>query len=73
MPVLDLAVWMEQDKDGDSTVWWKHYRKPVTNLLFMLEKSAMPLKVKRTTLSQEVIRILRNCRLDIPGKRRQLC
>ena len=66
MPVLDLAVWIEKDKDGDNTVWWQHYRKPVTNLLFILEKSAMPLKVKRTTLSQEVIRVLRNCRLDIP-------
>ena len=32
----------------------------------MLEKSAMPYKIKRTTLTQETIRILRNCRRDLP-------
>ena len=66
MPVLDLSVWMDKDADGDRTVWWQHYRKPVTNTLLMMEKSAMPAKVKRTTLTQEVIRILRNCRLELP-------
>ena len=41
---------------------------PKTNANFqvMLECSAMPLKVKRTVLTQEVIRILRNCRTDLP-------
>ena len=66
MPVLDLSVWVEKDADGHKSIWWQHYRKPVTNMLLMMEKSAMPAKVKRTTLTQEVIRILRNCRLELP-------
>ena len=62
MPVLDLACWLGEE----GTVWWQHYRKPVANFLVMLERSAMPSKMKRTVLTQEVIRILRNCRDDLP-------
>ena len=66
MPVLDLSVWVDDDDEGVRMLWWQHYRKPVTNTLLMMEKSAMPMKIKRTTLTQEVIRILRNCRLEMP-------
>ena len=61
MLVLDLKFWM----GDDGTVWWEHYRKTMTNYLVMLECSAMPNQMKRTTLTQEGVRVLRNCRLDI--------
>ena len=61
MPVLDLACWVGEE----GTVWWEHYRKPMANFLLMLESSAMPNKIKRTTMVQEGVRILRNCRLDL--------
>jgi len=38
------------------------------NPLLMLEMSAMPASMKRTALTQEVIRILRNCRPGLPHK-----
>ena len=49
----------------EGTVWWEYYRKPMANFLLMLESSAMPNKIKRTTMVQEGVRILRNCRLDL--------
>ena len=61
MPVLDLQCWVGED----GTVWWEHYRKPMSNYLVMLECSAMPSKIKRTCLTQEAVRVLRNCRLDL--------
>ena len=45
---------------------WQHYRKPVANFLVMLQSSAMPTRIKRTVLTQEVIRALRNCRFELP-------
>ena len=63
MPVLDLACWISEE---DGTLNWTHYRKPMANFNVMMEFSAMPLKVKRTSLTQEVIRILRNCRKELP-------
>ena len=38
----------------------------MTNYLEMLECSAKPQKIKRTCLTQEAIRVLRNCRLYLP-------
>ena len=38
----------------------------MTNYLVMLECSAMPKQMKRTTLTQEAVRVLRNCRQELP-------
>ena len=40
--------------------------KPMANPLLMMKISAMPAKVKRTTLVQEVVRIRRNIRTGLP-------
>ena len=61
MPALDTQHWVEGDK-----VMYEHYRKPMANPLVMMECSAMPVKVKRTTLTQEVIRIHRNTSKHLP-------
>ena len=50
-----MTKWVEDNK-----VLYKNYRKPVANELLMLEMSAMPAGMKRTVLTQEVIRIRRN-------------
>ena len=62
MPVLDLKCWV----GPDNSLWWQLYRKPVSNYFVILANSAMPWKIKRTSLTQKVVRILRNCRLDLP-------
>ena len=61
MPLLDLQVWVE-----GGLVLYQHYRKPMANPLLMLELSAMPAAMKRTALTQEAVRILRNCRPGLP-------
>ena len=58
MPILDVEVRMREDK----TVDWRHYRKPMASPFTILNDSAMPGKVKRLTLVQEGIRVLRNTR-----------
>ena len=58
MPILDVEVRMREDK----TVDWRHYRKPMDSPYTILNNSAMPGKVKRLTLVQEGIRVLRNTR-----------
>ena len=47
-------------------VWYEHYRKPMANDLLMMEISAMPAKIKRATLAQEVVTIRRNISPDLP-------
>ena len=61
MPLLNLQVWVEDNK-----VLYENYRKPVANELLMLEMSAMPAGMKRTVLTQEVIRIRRNIHPGLP-------
>ena len=61
MPLLNTQVWVE-----DKKVMYENYRKPVANELLMLEMSAMPAGMKRTVLTQEVVRIRRNIHPELP-------
>ena len=61
MPLLDTQVWVEGNK-----VLYEHYRKPVANPLVMLQMSAMPGDMKRTVLTQEVVRVRKNISLELP-------
>ena len=61
MPALDTQLWVEGGK-----VLYEFFRKPMANPLVMLQCSAMPAKVKRTTLTQEVVRILKNTSRGLP-------
>ena len=67
LPILDLQCWMEKIHITNQ-VYYEFYRKPMSNRQLMMSQSAMPEKVKRITLTQETIRILRNCHLDLPWK-----
>ena len=61
MPLLDLQCWVEGNQ-----LLYQHYRKPMTNPLLMMELSAMPAEMKRTALTQEVVRIRKNCHPGLP-------
>ena len=63
MPILDLEVAMKDDK-----VMYRHYRKKIANPLVIHQRSAMPSKIKRTCLTNEVIRIMRNTSRDAPDE-----
>ena len=49
-----------------NVVQYNDYRKPCSNPLVMLEMSAMPAAMKRTALTQLVVKIRRNTRPDLP-------
>ena len=66
LPILDLQCWPSNTSETGTTIFYEFYRKPMANRQVMLYRSAMPEQVKRTTLSQEVIRILRNCHPKLP-------
>ena len=61
MPALDVQIWVE-----DGKVRYQHFRKPMANSLVMMKCSAQPEKTKRTSLTQEGIRILKNTSLELP-------
>ena len=45
--------------------WWRFFKKPVASKFFIMNRSAVPSKVKRATLAQEGLRRLRNTRPDL--------
>ena len=62
LPILDMKVWM----DGEGTVLYTHYEKPMSNRSVLNSKSAHPASCKRSVHTQEVLRRILNCskRLD---------
>ena len=68
MPILDIAVKAEENQ-----ISYIFYKKPVSNHLVMLERSAMPPQMKRSSLVQEGMRRLCNTRpmLHCHGQRRR--
>ena len=55
LPVLDLEIWVENDK-----VEFSFYQKPMSSPYVNLFRSALPIKTKRNSLFQEGIRRLQN-------------
>ena len=47
-------------------LYYYYYRKPMANWLLMPENSALAMSVKRTSLTQYGLRILRNTKLEVP-------
>ncbi len=63
MPILDLEVMVKNNK-----ILYQHYRKGMANFMVLMAKSAMPMKMKRVCMVQEVIRIMRNTCSDLEDK-----
>ena len=57
MPILDLKVWVETTVNG-SKIMHEHYVKPMATKAVINARSAMSWRVKRTVLTQEVLRIM---------------
>ena len=62
MSILDLKVTVSDMGD----IHYQFYRKPMAQHQTILEKSAMPMRMKIQALSQEVIRILKNTKGSLP-------
>ena len=62
VPILDLKVWVnEEDK-----VVHEYYMKPVSSKSVINNRSAMPLKDRRTVITQEILRIVLRCSPLLP-------
>lgn len=59
--ILDLKVWMSGNK-----VMHEYYAKQISSKVVTCNRSAMPLKDKRTVLIQEILRIILRCSPRLP-------
>ena len=56
LPMLDVQMWTQNNR-----IRYSFYEKPMVSRLVIMEKSALPMKVKIQILAQEVVRRRRNC------------
>ena len=57
VPILDLKVGVNED----NKVVHEYYMKPVSSKAVINNRSAMPLRNKRTVITQEILRIILRC------------
>ena len=62
VPILDLKVWVNED----NKVVHEYYMKPVASKAVIDNRSAMPLRDKRTVITQEILRIILRCSPLLP-------
>ena len=65
LPILDMSCWVEEDH-----VLYEHNTKPIASNLVIPQRSSIPEKVKRATITQMAIRILENTSLELPWSRK---
>ena len=61
LPILDLKVWIGEVGNDTYKVVTSHYMKDVSTRAVINERSSHPENMKRNVLTNEVLRILRNC------------
>ena len=79
MPLLDVKVWLQEyemnaEENGNESkeerkqrrIMYEHYRKEMASKMTIHARSALPHNQKRNILTQEVIRILKNCSQELP-------
>ena len=60
VPMLDLKLWIDI-VDGVVRILHEHYEKSMATKMLIHAESAIPLRVKRTVLTQEMLRVLLHC------------
>ncbi len=66
VPILDVKMWTEKVSDNKYRVMHEFYMKDVSSKSVVHARSALPWDVKRTVLTQEILRVLVNCSVDLP-------
>ena len=66
IPILDLKVWLasifdQVTHETSVKILHEYYHKDVASRAVINARSAIPWKAKRTILTQEILRVLRNC------------
>ena len=69
MPILDIHVWIRKIESENMVIkkqiFYEFYEKPMASKFVLMQASAAPLSQKRTVLTQEGIRRLKNCKVDL--------
>jgi hypothetical protein len=69
MPILDLKVWVRKIRVENgkikNQIFYEFYDKPMSSKFVLMKDSAAPLSQKRTVLTQEGIRRLKNCKIEL--------
>ena len=66
LPVLDLKVWIDVNKNGIRKVLHTHYTKEVASKATIDWRSSHSNSLKRNVMVNEIIRIYRNCSDELP-------
>ena len=61
VPILDLKVWIGKGKNGSMKVLHEHYMKDVSSRMVIHVKSAHGERMKQNVLSNDIVRVMRNC------------
>ena len=61
MPILDLKVWIKEREGNQKIVVHEYYYKEVATKTMLHARAAMPHSMKRTTLTQELLRVMLRC------------
>ena len=65
VPMLDLRMWI-QERDGRLFIVYEHYEKEMATKAVIHATSAIPKKMKRTVLTQEMLRVMLHCSRQLP-------
>ena len=68
MPILDIHVWIrriESENTVKKQIFYEFYEKPMASKFVLMQASAAPLSQKRTVLTQEGIRRIKNCKVEL--------
>ena len=74
VPFLDTAVWINKvdDNHPKGKILHRYYEKPMNAQIVIHKDSAMNERMKRTTHTQQIIRVLRNTSRDLPDDQREI-
>ena len=61
LPILDLKVWIGNDKNNERKILYTHYMKDVSTKKVIQENSAHGERMKENVLVNDICRVMRNC------------
>ena len=66
LPMLDLKMWIEKDRNGIWRIMHSHYMKEVSSKYLIYQRSCHPSNMKLSVLVNEGLRICRNISIHLP-------
>ena len=71
LPILDIKVWIDKrESDDRRIVFYEYYEKERNSKWVLHAKAALSQEMKRTILTQQILRIFLNCSCDLTWEHR---